>query len=299
MAKAAIRAVGFGGWVLALLVGGSAAAAETPQKPQVDAFVAHSGLPRTWVVAIKPEIVVAIRDRDAVRPGDGPQKVRLQGEAVDEAMAEQLGYHSMRSTVEINCDTRRDRVSEIEVFAQHGLKGAGQRRPVPGGWIQPSEDAYLADVIRAVCHPSRPAPDAAPARLAEAPQLRPTLSAAPKASSRPAPPPGPGPARPGSEPSPPRLMTLVAAMPAAAPPPPPTGGRAQAQVGALNSEIEARRVLDRLAPALSAGLSTRVEVATVGGRTWYRALVAGFAGPAQAQAFCAEQRRRDAPCLVR
>ena len=301
-----------GGWALALLVGaGAAAAAEPPQKPLIDGFVAHSGLPRSAVVSAKPEIVVAIRDRDALRPGEGAQKVRLQGEAADEEMAGRLGYHSMRSSVEINCETRRDRVVEMEVFPQHNLKGPGQKRPVPGGWVQPSEDAYLADVIRTVCRAPRPALAEA---AVEAPQLRPALNPAAKAPTHPAPtalakaaPPPAVLARSepprsehqpvGSEPPMPRLMTVVAP----ASPPQPRAGTAtlQAQVGALNTETDARRALDRLSPALPRGLSTRVETATVGGRTYYRAMITGFAAAAEAQAFCAEQRRRAAPCMVR
>jgi hypothetical protein len=290
----------FGGWALALLVGaGAAAAAEAPQKPRIDAFVAGSGLPRSWVVSVKPEIVVAIRDRDSLKPGEGAQKVRLQGEAADEEMAGRLGYRSMRSLVEINCETRRDRVMEMEVFAQHDLKGAAQKRPVPGGWIQPSEDAYLADVIRAACRAPKP-PQAQTAT--EVPQLRPAVSATARTAPRPTPSPAParsdsassGPTR--ADPAP-RLMAVVATAVASAPPA--AAGHTQAQIGALNSAADARRALDKLAPGLPGGLSTRVEVATVGGRTYYRAMIAGFAAPAQAQAFCAEQRRRGGPCLTR
>ena len=304
---------------LALLVGaGAGGAAEPAQKPLIDGFVAHSGLPRSAVVSVKPEIVVAIHDRDALKPADGAQKVRLQGEAADEEMAERLGYRSMRSSVEINCETRRDRVVEMEVFPQHDLKGPGQKRPVPGGWVQPSEDAYLADVIRTVCRAPRPAAAEVVAQVAtETPQLRPALDTATKPSPRPAAsaparaakavppplilarsePPGPAPAR--SDPPAPRLMAVVAPAPASPSPartPTPT---LQAQVGALSSEAAARRALDKLSPTLPRGLSTRVETATVGGRTYYRAMITGFAALSQAQAFCVEQRSRAAPCMVR
>ena len=296
MARAAGRTGRNGGWALALLIAaGAAAAAEPPQKPLIDGFVTHSGLPRTWVVAVKPEIVVAIRDRDALKPGEGAQRVRLQGEAADEDMAERLGYRSMRSAVEINCETRRDRVVEMEVFPQHDLKGPGQKRPVPGGWVQPSEDAYLADVIRTVCRAPRQVQAQAGT---EALQLGPAVTAKP--------PPRPGPVvlaktapPPPTKAEAPRLMSLVTtAVPAApSPSPSPSAGRLQAQVGALDTEADARRALDKL--ALPSGASTRIETATVGGRVYYRALVSGFAAPAQAQAFCAEQRRRAAPCMIR
>ncbi len=242
---------------------------------------------------------MAIRDRDALRSGEAAQKVRLQGEAADEQMAERLGYRSMRSSVEINCETRRDRVVEMEVFPQHDLKGPGERRPVPGGWVQPSEDAYLADVIRAVCR--APSPPAPAETQAAAPRLRPTVIAAAKAPvalARAAPPPSVAPAAAAPRAEPARLMSLVMAPVAPLSAAPATGGF-RAQVGALNTEADARRALDRLAPTLPRGVSTRIETATVGGRVYYRALVAGFSAPAQVQAFCAEQQRRAQPCLIR
>jgi cell division protein FtsN len=128
------------------------------QKVQVDTFATRTGLPRTWVVSVKPDIVVAVRDRDALGARNPADRVRLQGEVTGEEAAARLGYRSMRSAVEINCETRRDRVVEMEVFAGHNLKGAAERRSLPGGWVQPSEDAYMADVIRTVCRalPQRP-----------------------------------------------------------------------------------------------------------------------------------------------
>ena len=280
---------------------GAAGAAEPSQKPLIEAFVTHSGLPRGWVVAIKPEIVVAIRDRDTLKVGESLQKVRLQGEATDEDTADRLGYRSMRSVVEINCDTRRDRVVEMEAFPQHDLKGAGQKRAVPGGWAQPSEDAFLADVIRAVCRAPRPAPSEI---AAASPPLRPSTSpdhAPPRSTPAPiARPPQPAvaeavaPAR--SQPPPPRLMSVVATLPSGRSGAP-AGAGFRAQLGALDSEADARRVLDGL--TLSPGLSAQVEPATVGARTYYRAMVMGFGGKAQAQAFCAARRRQAAACLIR
>jgi len=210
----------------------------------------------------------------------------------------------MRSVVEINCETRRDRVVEMEVFPQHDLKGAGQKRAVPGGWAQPSEDAFMADVVRAVCHAPRTVASAA---TAESPQLRPAISApghAPQQFTS-APVARPAPPRPAAaevaasarpQSSAPRLMTVTATLPPGRSSPAATPDL-RVQLGALNTEADARRVLDSL--TLAPGLSTQIEAAAVGGRNYYRAVVTGFAAQAQAQAFCAARRRQSAPCLIR
>ena len=62
---------------LALLIGATAQAQVAAQKSQIDAFVAQSGLPRNTVVSVKPDIVVAMRDHDAVIKTGANGKIRL------------------------------------------------------------------------------------------------------------------------------------------------------------------------------------------------------------------------------
>ena len=208
------------------------------QRSQVDVFVARTGLPRAWVTSIKPGMVVAIRDREGLATRAAGEKIRLHGEVVDEETAERLGYRSMRSVVEVNCETHRDRVVEMEVFASPNLKGEGQARKLPGGWVQPSQDAYMADVIRAACRgvprtefatQDAPAPKTPPAP-AKAPPRPPTVAVAPEQAPplrpvafAPAPPPrAPGPDGPiATAPRPPRLLVSEAerAPPVTAPAP--------------------------------------------------------------------------------
>lgn len=151
--------------------------------------IAASGLPKTSVVAVKSGMVVAIRNRGAISTaGAVIEGITLQGEVVSHDAAQFLGYRSMRSTVNVDCVRRRDQVVKMTVYSEPGAKGAAVVRQVPGGWAQPSPDAYLAAVIASVCGgaPQQlaaasplPAKDAAavsadrPVRVARPPRSRP------------------------------------------------------------------------------------------------------------------------------
>ncbi len=304
-------------------------------------FATRTGLPRGWVVSVKPDIVVAIRDRDALGSRNPADRVRLQGEVTSEEAAARLGYRSMRSAVEVNCETRRDRVVEMEVFPGHNLKGAAEKRSLPGGWVQPSEDAYMADVIRTVCRalPQRQ-PAASPTGLDAPPRLverrppprtptpsvsAPTLAAAPEPRHVIAPAPRPAPTADGpiaTAERPPRLLAWPEQLaphppeppppvakapkpptptPQPAPTPPPLSSRGgpMAQIGALNSEADARRASMALGDLAGGGLSGVIQPSMVGERIYYRALVEGFSSRAEAIAFCAAVARKGGTCFVR
>src|SRR5215831_7773551 len=94
-------------------------------------------------LAQRPDMQVAIRRLGALE--GGVQQVELQGEAASEASARDFGFRSMRQVVDVDCASRRDRVQRMEVFQQHGQRGAAEPRRPPGQWAAPSPDAYLAD----------------------------------------------------------------------------------------------------------------------------------------------------------
>jgi hypothetical protein len=334
-----------------LALPGFAAAQSANQKIQSDVFAARTGLPRAWVVSNKPGVVVAIRERDnpdARAPGE---KIRLQGEVVDDEAVERLGYRSMRSVVEINCETRRDRVVEMEIFDSPNLKGTGQKRAVPGGWVQPSQDAYMADVIHTVCRGAarqtetllaavpptappivRPPASKPPARepisrILQGPSVEVRLAAAepppepriPASSDAPITT-APRPPRlaeatvaaqalwplppPVAETAPPQAAAVAPAKPKPKPPAPGPAHRAVAggltvQVGALDSDADARRALKGVANLMAGGFTPAVQPVKVGDRAYYRALVSGFADRADAQAFCARVTLKGGTCLIR
>lgn len=114
--------------------------------------IAASGLPRAAIVAVKPDMVVAIRNRGTPSAGGGViEGVVLQGEVVSSNAAQVMGYRSMRSTVNVDCVRRRDLVVKMAVYSEPNAKGEVVNRQVPGGWVQPSPDAYLSDVMRSIC----------------------------------------------------------------------------------------------------------------------------------------------------
>lgn len=145
--------------------------------------IAASGLPRASIVSVKPDMVVAIRNRGTPSAGGGViEGVVLQGEVVSSNAAQVMGYRSMRSTVNVDCVRRRDLVVKMAVFSEPNAKGEVVNRQVPGGWVQPSPDAYLSDVMRSVC---ASVPRTA---VAETPPLAPVKARSePEPKSRPAP----------------------------------------------------------------------------------------------------------------
>lgn len=286
--------------------------------------IAVSGLPRASIVSVKPDMVVAIRSRGTPSAGGGViEGVVLQGEVVSSNAAQVMGYRSMRSTVNVDCVRRRDLVVKMAVFSESNAKGEVVNRQTPGGWVQPSPDAYLSDVMRSVCA-SVPrtalaeTPPAVPVKAAStpAPMVTPAPMAPPAGTVSP---PArtrasllnedrPVPtsvearvARVDEPPAPlPRQVAEVRLRPTVAPPPvskppapkpvaarPATPGKVSVQIAASPTEAQAREALARIKGRVKAPLSTSVRSVTVEGKVFHRALINGFQNRAEAQAFCA------------
>ena len=145
--------------------------------------IAASGLPRASIVSVKPDMVVAIRSRGTPSAGGGViEGVVLQGEVVSSNAAQVMGYRSMRSTVNVDCVRHRDLVVKMAVYSEPNAQGEVVNRQVPGGWVQPSPDAYLSDVMRSIC---ASVPRTA---VAETPAIAPTkVRSAPAPKETPAP----------------------------------------------------------------------------------------------------------------
>jgi hypothetical protein len=204
--------------------------------------MAWTHAPRAAVVATRSDIVVAIlKKAPAAAAPDGAPKdvpaaigVELEGEVVDAATAQRLGYRSLRSTADVDCAERRDRVLRLEVYAAHGLKGPHHPLQPPGTWALPTTGAYMHAVIASVCGAGRTRTDEE-IRLAQAVLARPGDRALAAAAPVPAPPASPdapvpgGPERsppPPPQPKPPPAPTAPpppAATPPTPAPPPPAG----------------------------------------------------------------------------
>lgn len=80
------------------------------------------------------------------------------------------------------------------------------------------------------------------------------------------------------------------------------GGPGLVQIGAFNSQdLVAKGWSDatRVVAGQMAGKSRKVEPVSVGGKTYYRTYVAGFASKADAKAFCAALKAKGKDCIVR
>ncbi len=303
-----LKAIGLGAGAALALAGG--ALADSAFSAAEQRAIAASGLPRASVVSVKPDVVVAIRSRGSLSQGGGVvEGVVLQGEVVSGQAAQMLGYRSLRSTVNIDCARRRDMVVKMTVFTEPGAKGVAINRHVPGGWVQPSPDAYLSDVIRAVCAAlprealAAPQPlDPAPGRAAPAAQarsadedgpVRTSLDARAARAAAPAPPAATAEPLRGTLPPPPPAPT-----PKAEPKPAPVRapGKVAVQIAASATSAQAREALGKLRGKIAPPLGTEVRSVVVDGRTFHRALVTGFRTRAEAQAFCSGLK---GDCFVR
>jgi cell division septation protein DedD len=309
-----LKAIGLGAGAAVALAGG--ALADSAFSAAEQRAIAASGLPRASVVSVKPDVVVAIRNRGTVSQGGGVvEGVDLQGEVVSAQAAQMLGYRSLRSTVNIDCARRRDLVVKMTVFTEPGAKGVAINRHVPGGWVQPSPDAYLSDVIRAVCaalprealaapQPLDPSPGRATAAAARAPgadedgPVRTSLDArVARTAAAPAPPvASTEPLRGTLPPPPPAQAPKAEPKPGPAPAPVRTPGKVAVQIAASATPAQAREALGKLRGKIAPPLGTDVRSVVVDGRTFHRALVTGFRTKAEAQAFCSALK---GDCFVR
>jgi cell division protein FtsN len=165
-------------------------------------------------------------------------------------------------------------------------------------------------VARPAPAPARPAPtapvEAAPLRPAAKPA---PVEARPAPAAKPAPPvakPAVAPAKPKpvAETPAPAKPAPAAAKPAAETPKPAAaaGGPAVVQIGAFSSSSQANKGWNdvaRILPGDMAGRGKRIEQADVGGSTFHRTYVTGFASKTDAQAFCGKLKAAGKSCIVR
>jgi cell division protein FtsN len=148
-----------------------------------------------------------------------------------------------------------------------------------------------------------PSPAQAPAQAAAATQPAPLpakpASPAPAAAA----PAKPAPAKPApaaAKPAPaPAAAKPEAAKPEAAKD---AGGPAAVQIGAFSGRAQADKGWNdvaRLLPGDMAGHGKRIEKADVGGATFHRTYVTGFASKAEAAAFCTKLKAAGKSCIVR
>jgi hypothetical protein len=294
--------------VLALTILAPAAMAQqspADREAAIRSLRGWTGLPARATVAVTPEMAVALIGRGA--SGKAPGRldgVELQGEVLDEAFAQARGWRSMRLKVDIACrDGGATWARRMTVYPNHDRGGGARDAATPAGWVRPKPEAYLGQVVTALCGQSV-------AMNGEAPPPSP-LSTSPLSTSPLSPEP-PAAALADASPAPPRRTppVLRPAMPLpSAPPAAPSKPAAHAgpdgvsvQIAASPVEAEAERANDGAARRLigaDPALRFHVEPARSADRPMFRALVSGFADRPAAQRWCAALRAAGGACFIR
>jgi hypothetical protein len=238
----------------------------------LESLASHQAAAAASVVVNKPDITVRVTNRGTPKSPEGViQNIELDGEVAGDQAAHDYGFHSIRLKLDIDCRRQRDRLKSIEVFSQPGLRGRPQTRRPSGDWTLPSSEAYLAGVIRAVC--------------GQGAGERPQLAA-------------------GNAPATVSGHAVAALAPSSAGPaaPPTAEGGPTVQVAAADTQAGAKSALERLRKINGVSLdrlASRVDTASVKGKTVYRASLTGFASAAEARAFCETVRAARGKCFVR
>jgi len=326
--------------VLAFAAGGPAAAQTGASYPKSRALndvaawiTSDTPLQLSQVVDVGPSAVTAVTSS---QPTGDPRGfiVSIASEAVDPSIGKQEDILSWKIPVEIDCEHRAVRLGDMTGYPSRDLKSAPRVvRQADSAWVQPSLNAPLGAVLKAMCDRDFKRPFASGTKIASA--------KAPEPKARKEPPEGPPPQvvalHPPTKPQP--LTSAVAdnATPAPAekpargkaakPPPPvetapakpeagatptpaPKAARAighgnspyAVQVGASPSQDDAKGLIGRVQKKFAgevSGLKTDVVAATVDGKTVYRALISGFAGAGDANALCEQLKAAGQACFVR
>jgi hypothetical protein len=229
------------------------------------------------------DIRVKIIRRMAPEPrSDATVSVELEGEAKSDDAVRTFGFVSMRSWVVVDCVRRRDRVRRM-LRSQSPDFSDPKESPAPPGWAQPSQDAYLAGLIGAVCGPGPTADGVgANAQAGHAPARTPNSAPRPETAA---------PARSSTQAA--HVTAGPASDGAGAP-----ASTLVAQIVASETRAEAQSTLDKQIALRGPGLRAAIEALTVSGRLVYRAEVIGFASDQDARAFCAKVRRGGGACWL-
>jgi hypothetical protein len=275
--------IGLAAAALAMALAGGAAAQDAPafpksleREPLLMWLQRETDIMPDRVVAVTGQALTAVVSTFPASGGQGPRLV-IRAEALSPETYARTGALSWHVSVNADCDGRRVKLGETTGYPQRNLLGERKiLRPPETEWRTPDPGTALESAWRAACDPDFRGPfQSAGVKLArpDEPPRGPGEAAPPPPAPKPAPPP--------------RAAPAAAAAPALR--------AVSVQVGAFPDRAEASRTVERLA----AGRARMVEEAVVGGRKWYRAVVAGFATVEEAEQFCASRRTAGGACFVR
>jgi septal ring-binding cell division protein DamX len=209
-----------------------------------------------------------------------------------------------------DCAGRRVKLGDTTGYPERNLLGERKvLRPAEADWRTPEAGTALENALRAACNPAFKGPfageaaqatdtqaSAAPAPVAQASDSKAPIPQAaappPKATPAPRPPRVP---KPAATVSPAATATVPPAATTSPAPKAPPRASISVQIGAYASQAEAQAAF----ATLPQDRTRSVEQAAVGGRTWYRLIVWGFASVQDAQRYCDQRKAAGGACFVR
>ena len=331
--KFALRDLAGCGLALALAAapGASQAAVSYPPSralPDLAAWLQRdTPLAPNQIVDISPAALTAITSASPMGETRG-FLANVSSEAVDPEVLAHEGIASWSIPVEVDCDRRQVRLGAMTGYQSRDLRTDPRLvRDADTTWVNPIRTAPLGAVIRALCDRDFRRPLAGHFKVAaKGPEAKPgpppiievrpkkvassvkkaepdtKLAAAPARAPKPPmsiPIPGVTPA-PDSTPS--DNNRLADAKPALRLKPLAGGGPVAVQIGASPSLPDTQGLLAHFKKKFGAelgGLKADVATVQVDGKTVNRALIAGFANSAEANAFCKTLADAGQACFIR
>ena len=254
------------------------------------------------VVAVTPQVVTAVVSTFPSGGGQGPRVV-IRAEALSPETHARTGALSWHVSMTADCAGHRVRLGETTGYPERNLLGERRvLRPPEPDWRVPEAGTALDNAWRLVCDRTFVGPFQDGANHVTRDDAPPPEASAPAAAAPAAPPPATAPpvtappvtAPPPKPPRAPRATPISTAAQAPAAPPRGAGGVA-VQVGSYPDVASANAALATLRDGRAHG----VEQAKVGGRTWYRVVVSGFATAAEAAYYCSQHQAAGGACFVR
>ena len=222
----------------------------------------YTDVPLGQVVAVGADSLFAL-DPASSQAAAPAMRVLVRQEAIAPDFARRLGGRSAVMSADIDCAAHRVFQRGVQLYVGSNRQGSARALPPAADWQPIPAGTYMERVMVAACDPDWRSPFIASLQAAAPAAAPPPRYTSPPYQAPPAPAPAPG------------------------------GDRVE--IGRFASVDAALAAWRELASALPAAAGRPVRIEITGGQ--YRALLDGFAGPGEADAFCGAVLRAGKPCL--
>lgn len=136
---------------------GAAGAQDYPDSAETAVLTAWLGkstnIAPATVVAVTPELVVAIAGKTMPTVSGGPVRLTLREEVIAPGYVQTVGGRSSLMSMELHCDERRIRMDERRLYSGLNLTGAMEISDPSAEWVRIPEGSIMDEVARAACEP--------------------------------------------------------------------------------------------------------------------------------------------------